>query len=338
MHWRYLNTVSLRWRRSCAYRSDSSKSSRAPSRAAPTVGGRTSDGGAHHAMAADEEGQAQAFAASEEKHENEVAVLKVEINRLRTEMEPLRLAYEQAKEQGERWRTELAAMQDRTKRLDSRCASVMSQAEAALVAQRALKSKEREWRRERAQLYQEVDKNTTSSILRREELYFTRTNMLKEVARLRGELEKKPLPEPEMPVAEPPYRGWPRGWELAPPPPGSPAATGRQPRDSPRQQRAYTPTSRPMQPPPSTLCKAWRRARRAHRSAAKPSRTSSSPSTARPPRCRVLGPQARQRTADAPDAAAGRPGAARRQGRGGGGRHAAATTLRLRASTTTRQR
>ena len=43
----------------------------------------------------------------------------------------------------------------------------------------------------RAQLLREVDKNTTSSILRREELYFTRTNMLKEQIRLRGELERR---------------------------------------------------------------------------------------------------------------------------------------------------
>ena len=38
---------------------------------------------------------------------------------------------------------------------------------------------------------EEVDKNTASAILRREELYFTRTSLLKEQLRLRGELEPK---------------------------------------------------------------------------------------------------------------------------------------------------
>lgn len=168
-----------------------------------------------------------AFDDMKENHEGEVKVLMLEIQQLRQELATLQQKYDDTKAQADRWREQLGAAQGKNEALDSRVASVLSEVEAAKAAHRTLKSKEKEWRAERAQLYSEIDKNTTNSIMRREELYFTRTNLLKETARLRTELEVRPLPDPD--EVDPPY------WL---------------PRDPARLQRVQTATRRPPKPPP----------------------------------------------------------------------------------------
>ena len=89
--------------------------------------------------------------------------------------------------QAQRWRKALEDSENANRALDARCAALQTEIEMVRAHARSVAGQRREWKKERNLLLKEVDKNTTSSILRREELYFTRTNLLKEQLRLRGE-------------------------------------------------------------------------------------------------------------------------------------------------------
>ena len=75
-------------------------------------------------------------------------------------------------------------------------------------------------------LLQEVDKNASTVIRRREELYFTRTNLLKETLRLRSEIERLPThslpassryqPVPSPPTGQRPSSGRGSGGSSSP--------------------------------------------------------------------------------------------------------------------------
>ena len=153
----------------------------------------------------------------DEEYERQLATVRAELRESREETAKVQQALAEAREQSKRWREALHEAQDMNRTLDARLVAVQQELESAKANARSIAAQEREWKKERSMLLREVDKNTTSSILRREELYFTRTNLLKEQLRLRGELERKPLPEPTPPSAEPPHRGWERSWELNPP-------------------------------------------------------------------------------------------------------------------------
>jgi hypothetical protein len=100
--------------------------------------------------------------------------------------------------------------------LDTRCVAQQTQIETLRSHAAQLKQREREWRKEKSRLLYDVDRNTSSAILRREELHFTRTAMLKEQLRLRGELERKPLPEADPPGNGPLRREGQRAWDRTP--------------------------------------------------------------------------------------------------------------------------
>ena len=96
---------------------------------------------------------------------------------------------------------ELKALEARVKALETIAESRLSQHDTMRLRISQLEQSERVWRKERAQLLREVDRNTSSSILRREELHFTRTQLLRETLRLKGELEHKPMPPAPIPAS-----------------------------------------------------------------------------------------------------------------------------------------
>lgn len=208
----------------------------------------------HHSLQEVMRSHAQAMAETEERFTAELNLARVNLAAEQADREHAEQALDAAKAQGKRWRESLQETEARRQALDTRCVAQSSELSTVKAHARELKRRASDFKAEKTALLREVDKNTSSAILRREELYFTRTNMLKEQLRLRGELERKPLPDPEPPSAEPPNRDFlaKRSWELAPPNPA--AGPSRTPAaDSPRQRRVYTPTARPAEPPPTTF-------------------------------------------------------------------------------------
>jgi hypothetical protein len=210
----------------------------------------------HHSLKAVVSSHAQSLGEEERNHAEEIQLCRAELQDAHQENARLQEALQLAREQGERWRVALEQAEERNRALDATRVAQLSELEAVKAHTRSMVARSHEWKKERTSLLREIDKSTSSSILRREELYFTRTNLLKEQLRLRGELERKPLPEAAVrAAAEPPHRDWKRSWELPPSPPGTPrpmspekAAAHRA--ESPRQQRLRTPSARPAQPPP----------------------------------------------------------------------------------------
>jgi hypothetical protein len=146
------------------------------------------------------------------------------------EMERLRAEAADARAQAERW---LAALAESREAEREARAAAQSHLEDGNMLRRRVSEQQgqaRVWAKERAALLSEVDRNASGAIRRREELYFTRTNMLKEQLRLRGELERIPLPLPS-----------------SPPPHSCESAAPRHPKSppSPRTARAASATARP---------------------------------------------------------------------------------------------
>ena len=129
--------------------------------------------------------------------ERQLGTLRAELRQSQEETAREQAKVGEAREQARRWREQLQESVDRERALDARCVSLASEVETLKANSRSITHQERVWKKERSALLREVDKNTTSAILRREELYFTRTNMLKEQLRLRQEFERRPLPEAE---------------------------------------------------------------------------------------------------------------------------------------------
>lgn len=99
-------------------------------------------------------------------------------------------------------RSKLAEAEERIRALETLAESRLSQTEALRMRIKQLEQDARVHRKEKYALLNEVDRNTSSSILRREELHFTRTQLLREQLRLKGEIEHRPLPptlHPEKP-------------------------------------------------------------------------------------------------------------------------------------------
>ena len=138
------------------------------------------------------EGELQATEASArdaaEAHQRALDQLRGELTQSQAETQQARAATEEAQAQARQWREALSVAEERARRLDARMVAMASEMEHLEDRVATQSTREREWRAERSKLLQEVDRNTHSAILRREELYFTRTNLLKENLRLRGEV------------------------------------------------------------------------------------------------------------------------------------------------------
>ena len=68
---------------------------------------------------------------------------------------------------------QLAELGEKWKALDARCVAQQSELEFMRVEMKELKSRDRFWKKERKQMLHEVDKNTTSAILRRVSYHLT---------------------------------------------------------------------------------------------------------------------------------------------------------------------
>lgn len=254
------------------------------------VAGRDAAWSTHHSLEDAMFRNAEAAQVSEATKVAEVNGLRDELLQAQEATTATALALTDARKQADRWRAQLEESEERYRALDSRCVAQQTEIENGRKVMNRLREDEKAWRRERQKLYREVDKNTGNAIRRREELYFTRTSLLKEALRLRSELERKPLPEAESGPdvgAPPPLRPGTHAWELPGPSEtrhehdaaagpalgacGSPRAgeigdmsavpptpTERQKilekhPESPRERRLRTPTARPSEPPPTTF-------------------------------------------------------------------------------------
>lgn len=133
----------------------------------------------------------------------------------------------EAREHAKAMRSKLTQAEERNHALDTLAASRLFEIDGLKKQVEELHARAHVWRKERAKILRELDRNTSSSILRREELYFTRTNLLKEQLRLKGELEHNPLPLPHGPpsphgTAHGTARGTAHGTPHGPPSPTPP--------------------------------------------------------------------------------------------------------------------
>ena len=154
---------------------------------------------------------AQEAQKSEAQMARTVAESRAEVLKSEGEVAALRADVRAAKEMGEMWRVKLVECEERARQLDN---AVAERTRDNDMLRRRISEQQQEirtWNKERNALLQEVDKNTSGIIRRREELYFTRTNLLKETARLKGELEQQRLPLPSSPPPSSPPATFVRG-------------------------------------------------------------------------------------------------------------------------------
>ena len=222
----------------------------------------------HHSLEAAIHANAEAAETSNASRTADVNSMKDELTAAQERTASTVEALEEANAKADKYLAEKQEAENARKSIDARCVALQSENEHLRQAMSDSRLREREWRKERSKILAELDKNTSSAILRREELYFTRTSLLKEQLRLRGELEKKPLPDPEPQVLlgteasprqrqrSPSGRGGGGGGSMlgkdAPPTPKQRQKMLEKNPESPRQRRLHTPTNRPQEPPPST--------------------------------------------------------------------------------------
>ena len=233
------------------------------------VVGRDESWSHHHSL--EEEIAERATAEKESKAAYVAQVNQLRADLLESQERTARTAeaLQDARTQAERWRVGLEQSQEKARALDARCVAQAAEMEDMRLMATKMRSTQRDWKRERAGLLNEVDRNTTSAILRREELHFTRTSLLKETLRLRGELERKPLPlpEPEEPDAHRPVKSGfanPRSAAAAVP---AGRAAGASP---PLQPQQKAPAAASIAQPSGWVSRAWEEVSHEAQSAAAP--------------------------------------------------------------------
>ena len=257
------------------------------------VMGRDSAWSTHHSLEDKMRANSEAAEISSAELVKEREYYKAELQRSQEATARTAEALEEERAKGERWRERLQQTEDARNSLDVRCVAQQGEIESLTARMSAVKTSEKSWRKERNKLLHEVDKNTASAILRREELYFTRTSLLKETLRLRGELERKPLPDAGLarqgasPTRTRPNSAGGRsgggggrgggasahseslhydagaghdvgdgelgGMTAVPPTPTERQKLLVKHPESPRERRLHTPTARPPEPPPPTF-------------------------------------------------------------------------------------
>ena len=121
-----------------------------------------------------------------------VEAAKMELIQSQTETEKAKAEAQEKADQAERWLAKLAETQERERSLNAVAVARLTEIEHLQRQKAQLEANQSTWNKERNVLLQEVDKNASTVIRRREELYFTRTNLLKETLRLRSEIERLP--------------------------------------------------------------------------------------------------------------------------------------------------
>lgn len=234
------------------------------------VTGRDSAWSHHHSLEDTIQANAEAAESSTAEQVAQLNAVQAELAQSQDQTAKLSVALEDARNQADRWRERLALVEEARNALDARTVAQQTEIEGLKGMMDAMRAHGKVWRKERGQLLREVDKNTASAILRREELHFTRTSLLKETLRLRGELENKPLPggraggSPRRPrsagvvvdssddIADG-EEGEIGAFGAVPPTPVERQKILVEHPESPRERRLRTPSARPHAPPPPTF-------------------------------------------------------------------------------------
>ena len=146
----------------------------------------------HHSLEAAIHANAEAAETSNASRTADVNSMKDELTAAQERTASTVEALEEANAKADKYLAEKQEAENARKSIDARCVALQSENEHLRQAMSDSRLREREWRKERSKILAELDKNTSSAILRREELYLRGRRCSRSSCAYEGSFEKKP--------------------------------------------------------------------------------------------------------------------------------------------------